>query len=177
MTRAEGKIKPDRRAKPVNHARPRATIVVKYLTTNNVLTDETKQNMKQLLALISAIGLLGCAEEQQPVTVANSHYPYSRYSTTTEAYGYASKAYANWTTAQLQKRRLDLYGMVTQTQDRNGVPAYFYHGQPLPQQDEIKAIEVELNRRYKAGDKSAELTPFWPESRRHPATGGRVESF
>jgi len=32
-----------------------------------------------------------------------------------------------------------------------------YHGQPLPQQDEIKAIEVELNRRYQVGDKSANL--------------------
>jgi hypothetical protein len=32
-----------------------------------------------------------------------------------------------------------------------------YHGQPPPQQDEIKAIEVELNRRYQVGDKSANL--------------------
>ena len=92
-------------------------------------------------------------------------------------WGYQSNLYANWATAQLQKRRLDLYGMVTLTQDRNGVPAYIYHGQPLPQQDEIKAIEVELNRRYQSGDKSAELVPFWPESRRHIASGGRVESL
>jgi len=47
----------------------------------------------------------------------------------------------------------------------------------LPQQDEIKAIEVELNRRYQAGDKSADLIPFWPESRRHIASVGRIESL
>jgi hypothetical protein len=28
---------------------------------------------------------------------------------------------------------------------------------PLPQQDEIFAIEAELNRRFRAGDKAAEL--------------------
>jgi len=92
-------------------------------------------------------------------------------------WGYQSNLYANWATAQLQKRRLDLYGMVTLTQDRQGVPAYIYHGQPLPQQDEIKAIEVELNARYQAGDKSAELVDFWPQSRRHIANSGpRFES-
>ena len=47
---------------------------------------------------------------------------------------------------------------------------------PLPQQDEIKAIEVELNKRYQAGDKSAELKEFWPSARRHIASGGRFES-
>jgi len=57
------------------------------------------------------------------------------------------------------------------------VPAYIYHGQPLPQQDEIKAIEVELNRRYQAGDKTAELKEFWPSVRRHIANSGpRFES-
>src|SRR6266478_8824184 len=131
--------------------------------------------IKQLLALIFAAGLIGCAE-QPPPPVVNSGYPYSRYSTTAEVWGYRSGVYANWTTAQLQKRRLDLYGMVTLTQDRNGVPAYIYHGQPLPQQDEIKAIEVELNRRYQAGDKTAELKEFWPDVRRHIASGSRFES-
>jgi hypothetical protein len=132
--------------------------------------------MKQLLVLIFAAGLIACAEQPPPPVVTNA-YPYDRYARTAEVWGYRSGVYANWTTAQLQKRRLDLYGMVTLTQDRNGVPAYIYHGQPLPQQDEIKAIEVELNRRYQAGDKSAELTPFWPESRRHIASGGRLESL
>jgi hypothetical protein len=132
--------------------------------------------MKQLLLAAFAVGLISCAEQPpQPVQTAN--YPYDRYARTAEVWGHPNPVYASWTTSQLQKRRLDLYGMVTLTQDRNGVPAYIYHGQPLPQQDEIKAIEVELNRRYQAGDKTAELKEFWPSSRRHIASGGRLESL
>src|SRR2546423_592057 len=41
---------------------------------------------------------------------------------------------------------------------RHAIPEYTYRGQPLPQQDEIFAIENELKRRYQAGDRSAELT-------------------
>ena len=110
--------------------------------------------------------IIGCAEQPAPPAVTTG-YPYSRYSTSAEVWGYRDARYRSWTTAQLQKRRLDLYGMVPLTQTRHGVPAYIYHGQPLPQQDEIKAIEVELNARYQAGDNSAQLTQFWPESRRH----------
>jgi len=123
--------------------------------------------MKKLLAMISLAGLYGCAEEPQQITVANTNYPYSRYSTTTEAWGHPSPGYATWTTAALQKRRLDLYAMVPQGQDRHGTPYYIYQGTPLRQQDEIKAIEVELNRRYQAGDRSAKLEEWWPQSRRH----------
>jgi hypothetical protein len=133
--------------------------------------------MKKSLALISAIsaaGLFGCAQEPEQVTVANVHYPYSRYSTTTETWGRPNPAYASWTTAQLQKRRLDLYGMVPQGQDRHGVPFYIYQGVPLRQQDELKAIEVELNRRYQAGDKSANLAEAWPSVRRHSSASPQV---
>jgi hypothetical protein len=90
--------------------------------------------------------------------------------------GYANPVYRRLTTAQLQTRRLDLYGMVTLTETSNGVPAYIYHGQPLPQQDEIKSIEVELNRRYQIRDKSAQLIDFWPQERPHVASGSRFES-
>ena len=76
-----------------------------------------------------------------------------------------AQAYRDWTTAQLQKRRLELYGMTPLAQSREGVPAYIYHGQAQPAQDESKAIEVELNWRYQHGDKSAELKEFWPSSR------------
>ncbi len=55
-------------------------------------------------------------------------------------------------------------GMTTLTTDRNGVPAYIYHGQAQPAQDEAKQIEVELNWRYQHGDKSAELKEFWPSN-------------
>src|ERR1700737_5093107 len=116
--------------------------------------------MKQLLAVIFTASLIGCAESPNEVNVANTHYPSDRDSTTTEVSGASSPAYARWTTERLQKRRLDLYATVPQTQTgrgfpEQGVPEYIYHGMPLPQQDEIKAIEVELNKRYKAGDKSA----------------------
>ena len=129
--------------------------------------------MKPLLAVIFAAGLIGCTNSSDNVTVANTHYPYDRYSTTTEVSGHPSAAYASWTTARLQKRRLDLYITVPQTQtghgfNEQGVPIYTVRGMPLPQQDEIKAIEVELNKRYKAGDKSAELKEAWPRNRRHP---------
>ncbi len=132
--------------------------------------------IKQLLALIFAAGFVGCAAQPPPPAVTTG-YPYSRYSTTAEVWGYRSGMYANWSTAQLQQRRLDLYGMTPLAQSRQGVPAYIYHGQALPQQDEIKAIEVELNRRYQAGDKSADLIAFWPESRRHTASFRPVENF
>ena len=122
--------------------------------------------MKRLLVLMFAASIIGCAEQPAPPAVTTG-YTYSRYSTSAEVWGYRDATYRSWTTAQLQKRRLDLYGMVPLTQTRHGVPAYIYHGQPLPQQDEIKAIEVELNARYQSGDKSAQLTQFWPESRRH----------
>ena|SRR5438093_9149998 len=134
--------------------------------------------MKQLLLAAFVAGLIGCAEQPAPPPgpAVTGGYTYSRYATTAEVWGYPNPVYRNWTTAQLQQRRLDLYGMVTLTQTREGVPAYIYHGQPLPQQDEIKAIEVELNRRYQAGDKTAELKEFWPSVRRHIATGGRFDT-
>jgi len=76
----------------------------------------------------------------------------------------------------LQQRRLDLYATVPFTRTRNEVPAYIYNGMALPQQDEIKAIETELNWRYQQGDKSAELKEFWPSTRRHIASSGRFDS-
>jgi hypothetical protein len=125
--------------------------------------------MKQsLLALLLTTGLLGCTTEPpQQITVANTHYPNSRYSTSAEVTGPTNTPYATWTTAQLQKRRLDLYAMVPLARTSNEVPAYIYHGVPLRQQDEIRAIEAELNRRYQAGDRAARLESFWHESRRH----------
>ena len=108
--------------------------------------------MKKLLAVISVAGLFGCAEEPQQITVANTHYPYSRYSTTTEAWGYPSKAYMTWTTVQLQKRRLELYAMVPQTQDRHGTPAYIYEGIPLRQQDGAERPRVVVRRLERVAD-------------------------
>jgi len=112
-----------------------------------------------------------------PGPAVTGGYTYSRYAYTAEAWGHPNPVYKTWSTEQLQKRRLDLYATQPFTRNRNEVPAYIYSGMPLPQQDEIKAIEVELNRRYQAGDKSAELKEFWPSARRHIASGSRVESL
>jgi len=100
--------------------------------------------MKRLFLAAFAAALIGCAEQYAPPAVTTG-YTYSRYSTTAEVWGHRSPVYRDWTTAQLQQRRLELYGMTPLTQTREGVPAYIYHGQPMPAQDEIKAIEVELN--------------------------------
>ena len=134
--------------------------------------------MKRLLLAAFAVGLIGCAEQPAapPGPAVTGGYTYSRYATTAEVWGHPNPVYRNWTTDQLQKRRLDLYAMQPLARTRNEVPAYIYSGIPLPQQDEIKAIEVELNLRYKAGDKSAELKEFWPSSRRHIASGPRFET-
>ena len=135
--------------------------------------------MKRLLLAAFAATLIGCAEQPAapPGPAVTGGYTYDRYARTAEVWGHGSPAYKNWTTAQLQQRRLDLYATVPMTRNRNEVPAYIYSGMPLPQQDEIKAIEVELNKRYQAGDKTAELKEFWPSARRHIASGPRVESL
>jgi hypothetical protein len=136
-------------------------------------------SMKRLFLAAFALGVIGCANQPPPSPgpAVTGGYPYDRYARSPEAWGYVSPAYKNWTTTQLQKRRLDLYAQVPFTRNRNEVPAYIYSGMPLPQQDEIKALETELNARYQAGDKSAELKEFWPSSRRHIASGPRVESI
>ena len=133
-------------------------------------TTKEPQIMKRILLAAFGISLIGCAQQAASPS-ATTGYTYSRYATTAEVWGYRNPAYRNWTTAQLQQRRLDLYGMTPLTETRQGVPAYIYHGQAQPSQDEIKSIEVELNWRYQHGDKTAELNEFWPSSRRHIASG------
>ena len=134
--------------------------------------------MKQLLLAAFAAGLIGCAQQPAPPPgpAVTGGYTYDRYARTAEVWGYANPVYKNWTTEQLQKRRLDLYATVPLARTSSEVPAYIYSGMALPQQDEIKAIEVELNRRYQTGDKSALLEDFWPYARRHIATAPRVET-
>ncbi len=119
--------------------------------------------MKQLMAVLGA-GILASVlfsctgAGPQPPTVTTG-YPYATYQGGRDVPIPLSPGYRNWTTAQLQQRRLDLYNMVPQS--------HTYRGMPLPQQDEIRLVEAELSRRYQAGDKAAELKPAWPEERRH----------
>lgn len=90
-----------------------------------------------LVMVVSASLLAGCAKQRPPSSGA------------TAIAGPPDSPYRMWTTAQLQQRRNDLYYMIS-----NG-------GQP-PQKDEIRAIEGELIRRFRAGDKAAELKPVGP---------------
>jgi hypothetical protein len=111
--------------------------------------------------------LASCTQSgPQPPTVTTGR-PYGAYAYGSDYIGPSNSSFRSWTTAQLQKRREELYYMVPQTQTRNGVAAYIYHGGQLPAQDEIRAIEGELNRRYSLGDREAILKPVWPEARRH----------
>src|SRR5437867_2950684 len=113
--------------------------------------------MKPLMAVIFAALLVACAETQPPMTTGIPHRPYAAYATNRNDYSPANSPFKTWTTAQLQQRRRDLYGTVEYVQSRHGTPVYTVRGGLLPQQDEIYAIEAELNQRYKAGDRSAEL--------------------
>ncbi len=120
---------------------------------------EPYPSMKSLLAVFFAITVTACADSNSSTAtgpVGNASY--ARYQTGTYADSPVNSPLRRVTTAQLQKRRLDLYKTVPQGQTRRGQPYYIYHGGPLPQQDEILAIEGELKRRFDKGDKSAELT-------------------
>lgn len=111
--------------------------------------------MKRLLAFAFLVALPACLDAQAPTTVRS--YSDAKYSTGVPANSPKDSPLRKWTTADLQKRRIDLYRMVPQKQNQHGVPIYITHGDKTPQQDEILQIESELNRRYQAGDKSAEL--------------------
>ena len=134
--------------------------------------------MKRLFLAACAVGLIGCANQPAPPPgpAYTGGYPYARYAYTADVWGHRGDFYKDWGTAQLQQRRLDLYATQPFTRTRTEIPAYIYSGGLLPQQDEIKAIENELNWRYDHGDKSAELKEFWPSTRRHIASGARFES-
>lgn len=134
--------------------------------------------MKTFIAVAGTVILtvvfVGCAETTAPV-VANPNYPYAAYATTSNISGPANSVYRSWTTAQLQARRLELYQMVPRYSRRTGsttyTTRYVVHGGFLPQQDEIRAIEGELNRRYRNGDRTAyfdpdapHVTPYGPQS-------------
>src|SRR4029453_6592569 len=133
--------------------------------------------MKRLFLAAFAVGLIGCANQPAPPPgpAVTRGCPSSPACFTADVGARRHPAYKDWSTAQLQQRRLDLYATVPFTRTRNEVPAYIYSGMALPQQDEIKAIGGELNQRYAAGDNSAELKEFWPSSPRHIASGSSVE--
>src|SRR5947209_19386423 len=63
--------------------------------------------------------------------------------------------YSHWNTAALQQKRLELYRQIPMRGNRKQVAIYVKHGAGSPQEDEIKRIEQELDRRKSAGDKAA----------------------
>ena len=131
--------------------------------------------MKTLLSVVIAGVLIGSAYGQG--TPGNGQ-PVGPKTTGPGAYSPANSPLKKWTTKQLQQRRLDLYRQIPQTQTRLGQPAFIHHeGEAVSQQqNEIYAIEAELNRRYQAGDKEAELKRAMPGSQ-HPGATGRVQTF
>src|SRR5438067_5986483 len=106
--------------------------------------------MKRMMAILGAgifaSVLFSCTEAGPQPPMVTTGYPYATYARGSDVPTPPNPAYRNWTTAQLQQRRIDLYNMVPQSQTRNGVAAYTYRGIPLPQQDEIRLVEAELSR-------------------------------
>ena len=92
------------------------------------------------LAICASV-LISCAKPSTPASAGVAGPPNS--------------PYREWTTAQLQQRRSDLDYMLPQRTNAG-------QSAQLPQQEEIRAIEGELIRRFRAGDKAAELKPVWP---------------
>ena len=113
--------------------------------------------MKRLLALAFLVALPVGVQAQSAETSTARSYPDAKYSTGVPANSPKDSPLRRWTTAALQQRRIELYRTVPQKQNRHGIPVYITHGDKTPQQEEILQIESELNRRYQAGDKSAEL--------------------
>ena len=81
--------------------------------------------MKEMMAVIGA-GILtsvlfGCTQAGPQPPVVTTGYPYATYQGGRDVPIPRSPHYRDWTTAQLQQRRLDLYNMVPQSQSRHGV--------------------------------------------------------
>ena len=121
--------------------------------------------MKPLLAVTVAAILAGCAEQQASTGYVAPAAPVPL--TGPADYSRTDSPFRKWTTAALQQRRRELYAQTTYTETRRGQPAFIHHGESSREQDEIYAIEAELNRRYQAGDKEAELKRAIPGTQ-HP---------
>ena len=85
--------------------------------------------MKRLFLAACAVGLIGCANQPAPSPgpAVTGSYPYSRYAYTADVWVHRSPAYKDWSTVQLQQRRLDLYATVPFTRTRNEVYAQIYN--------------------------------------------------
>src|SRR3977135_4688047 len=113
--------------------------------------------MKLLLALAFLVALPVGVQAQSAETSTARSLRDAKYSTGVPANSPKDSPLRKWTTAALQQRRIELYRTVPQKQNQHGVPIYITHSDKTPQQQEILQIEAELNRRYQAGHKSAQL--------------------
>ena len=146
-------------------AQRQASSAVEYL--NLFAEQETKLNintMKTLLAVAIAAVIASSAYAQTP----GNGQPVGPKTTGPGAYSPPNSPYKKWTTKHLQQRRLDLYRQIPQRQTnlpgQRGAPVFIQHGGEAfsDQQNEIYAIEGELNYRYQHGDKDAELKRAMP---------------
>lgn len=80
--------------------------------------------------------------------------------------------YSKWPTAQLQQKRLEFYKELPVRGNRKHLAEYVKHSAPLPQEDEIKLIERELDKRKSAGDKAAYYEPAAPSIYKHKNPNG-----
>jgi hypothetical protein len=71
--------------------------------------------------------------------------------------------YSRWPTAELQKKRIELYKTIPVIGNSKGVTVFAKHSQPQPEEVEIQKIEQELKRRQTHGDKSAYFDPAAPQ--------------
>jgi len=134
--------------------------------------------MKRLFLAAFAVGLIGCANQPAPPPgpAVTGGYPYSGMLIRRMCGAIVAPPIRIGARPNCNSAASILYATVPFNQDAHEVPAYIYNGMALPQQDEIKAIETELNWRYQHGDKTAELKEFWPSTRRHIASGARFDS-
>ena len=124
--------------------------------------------MKRLFLAVFAVGLIGCANQPAPPPVRRDRrYPYSRYAFTADVWGYRSPSLSGLEHGPIAAAPpRSLRDDSAHPDTPGGACLYLSRASPAAQ-DEIKAIEVELNWRYQHGDKSAELKEFWPSARRH----------
>jgi hypothetical protein len=80
--------------------------------------------------------------------------------------------YTHWSTQALQQKRIELYKQLPVRGNRKNIAIYVKHGEPLPQEDEIRLIERELNTRHTRGDKAAYFEPAAPSIYRHKNPNG-----
>ena len=155
--------------KRVEIAQRQASSAVEYL--NLFAEQETKLNintMKALLAVAIAVSFISCAYGQSNNGTAATSAAALGPRTGPAYYSPPNSPYRKWTTKQLQQRRLNLYRQTPQRQTslpgHHGEQVFIHHeGEGVSDQSkEIYAIEAELNRRYQAGDKDAELKRAMP---------------